>query len=118
MKTESVIFLGIKIEDFPEIKKAIKNDKKNTLKKRICSHLNQIFHNGKEYVGIGIVISDIFEENPQEIDLNFLKESFSISETLLKLLKESDEVLFKDISINDFKLYHCLNHREEKYKFI
>lgn len=118
MKTESVIFLGIKIEDFPEIKKAIKNDKENTLKKRICSHLNQVFHNGKEYVGIGIVISDIFEENPQEIDLNFLKESFNISETLLNLLHESDEVLFKNITLDDVKIYHCLNHYKRKYAFI
>lgn len=118
MKIENIIFLGIKLEYFPQIKKAIQNDKEHFIKKRICSHLNQVFHNGEEYVGVGIVINDTYEENPQEINLDFLKESFSIAKTLLKLLKESDEILFKDISVNDFKLYHCLNHRGEKYEFI
>lgn len=104
MTENSVIILGLNLEEYPEVIDVLieSNDLTNALyDKKI-----EVFGLDGDYWALGLVLSDNDEEYVKEINLKVLNSYKDKIKPLIKTLKEVDNKLFSELSFEDIKLFH------------
>lgn len=104
MEQNSVILLGIDIEKFSDIKKAISSSYE--LLDEI--HINKLQVTGYDggYSGVGKILSENNKDFIKKIDLTIFNNLENEKKDLLKKLHQID--LFKSITIEDIQLNHTI----------
>lgn len=104
MTENSVIILGLDLEEYPDVIDVLieNHDLNNTLyDKKI-----EVFGLDGNYWALGLVLSDNDEEYLKEINLKVLNSYKDKVKPLIETLKEVDDELFSDLSFEDIKLFH------------
>lgn len=104
MTENSVIILGISLENFPDIEAALIHDRKieDLLyeEKVMCLGLDE------QYWAIGSILSTNEEDYVKEVDINILNPTKEDKLNFLTKLKKINEEVFDEVSCEDVKIYH------------
>lgn len=104
MTENSVIVLGLDLEEYPDVIDAL--NESNDLDNDLYDKKIEVFGLDGNYWALGLVLSDNDEEYVKEIDLEVLNSYKEKVKPLIKTLKEIDNDLFSDLSFEDIKLFH------------
>lgn len=104
MTENSVIVLGLDLEEYPDVIDALNEG--NDLDNALYNNKIEVFGLDGNYWALGLVLSDNDEEYVKQIDLKVLNSYKDKVKPLIKTLKEIDNDLFSDLSFEDIKLFH------------
>lgn len=108
MTTNSVVILGISLEDFPEIDEGLALKEDNSLVDALYDANIMTFGFDGEYWAIGIIIQSNEEEYVNEINIQNLKDYKSKKKNFLKKLQGIDSEFFAKVKLKDIKIYHTI----------
>lgn len=104
MTENSVIVLGLDLEEYPDVIDAL--NESNDLDNALYDKKIEVFGLDGNYWALGLVLSDNDEEYVKEIDLKVLNNYKDKVKPLIGILKEVGDELFADLSFEDIKLFH------------
>jgi len=108
MTTNSVVILGISLDDFPEMEEALSLKEDHVLVNALYdAHIMTFGYDG-EYWAIGTIIQSNEEEYVNEINIKTLKEYENKKKDFLKQLHEVDSEFFANVKLKDIKIYHTI----------
>lgn len=104
MTENSVIVLGLDLKEYPDVIDVLSEN--YDLNNALYDKGIEVFCLDDSYWALGLVLSDNDEEYVKEIDLNVLNSYKEKILPLITTLKEIDNVLFANLSVDDIRLYH------------
>lgn len=104
MTENSVIILGLDLEEYPDIIDVLSEN--HDLNNALYDKKIEVFGLDGNYWALGLVLSDNDEEYVKEINLKVLNSYKDEVKPLIETLKEVDHELFSDLSFEDIKLFH------------
>lgn len=108
MTTNSVVILGISLDDFPEMEEALALKEDHVLVNALYDANIMAFGIDGEYWAIGTIIQSNEEEYVNEINIQNLKDYKSKRKDFLKQLHEIDSDFFAEVKLKDIKIYHTI----------
>lgn len=104
MTENSVIVLGLDLEEYPDVIDVLSEN--HDLDNALHDKGIEVFCLDDNYWALGLVLSDNDEEYVKQIDLKVLNSYKDKVKPLIETLKEVDDELFSDLSFKDIKLFH------------
>lgn len=108
MTTNSVVILGISLDDFPEMEEALALKEDHVLVNALYDANIMAFGIDGEYWAIGTIIQSNEEEYVNEINIQNLKDYKSKRKGFLKQLHEIDSEFFAQVKLKHIKIYHTI----------
>lgn len=108
MTTNSVVILGISLDDFPEMEETLALKEDHVLVNALYDANIMTFGTDGEYWAVGTIIQSNEEEYVNEINIEKLKDYKSKKKDFLKQLQEIDSDFFAEVKLKDVKIYHTI----------